>query len=592
MINGTATTTGSLIAGGNTVTFGRNWILTGGGTFTSGNSTTTFATTTPSLFSYVDTDSNVTLTFGSLSVSSTHSIRFGYNQGSGVLYSVLGNLTVNRGDAIFYGGNDLTVASTTLIRANAGVYDAHSASFFTFNGTSTVDGILLVGNSGGLTFNGDVSNTSPDFGASGNNRNPTITFARGFVNTGTFVSGSSTTIFSSTVNQTIPSGITFWNLTASSTATITMAGNATASKAFMNRSGSTLAVGANRLAVLGTYSNAGTISETTASGGTIIHAAESVLVTDSSGSEVSSISTAGSLYVTVQDNDQNLLSDTVETISVTLTTNSAAGSDSETITLTETGVATGIFRNTSGVLVVNSSFVSTGNGQIEISASGAGTGIYTDAQDSADSGSDTVTLTYVAASSGSSSGSGGGGVGSSGSGSLPPIQPQFQTSVQNLARLPVPIHTLVKLPDDGKASTQYDSAVYYTGADGKRHAFPNANVYFTWYKDFSGVQVISEDQLASITLGSNVTYKPGVKMVKFTTDPKVYAVAKGGILRWIKTEAAAVTLYGSLWNKNIDDISDAFYANYSFGQDVTGLSDFDPVKAQVSVAYPSDSLQK
>ncbi len=112
----------------------------------------------------------------------------------------------------------------------------------------------------------------------------------------------------------------------------------------MNRSGSTLAVGANRFAVLGTYSNAGTISETTVSGGTIIHAAESVLVTDSSGAEVSLVSTGGSLYIEIQDNDKNLLSDAVETLSATITTNSAAGSDNEVITLTETGVATGILQ--------------------------------------------------------------------------------------------------------------------------------------------------------------------------------------------------------------------------------------------------------
>jgi hypothetical protein len=80
-------------------------------------------------------------------------------------------------------------------------------------------------------------------------------------------------------------------------------------------------------------------------------------------------------------------------------------------------------------------------------------------------------------------------------------------------------------------------------------------------------------------------------MVKFTTLAKVYVVQKGGVLRWVKTEAAAVELYGASWNTKIDDISDAFYANYTFGSDVSGLSDFNPVTAQASVTFPSDSLQ-
>ena len=153
------------------------------------------------------------------------------------------------------------------------------------------------------------------------------------------------------------------------------------------------------------------------------------------------------------------------------------------------------------------------------------------------------------------------------------------------------LNALVKLPDDGNSSTQFDSAVYYIGTDGKRHAFPNDKVYFTWYTSFNGVQIMSTDQLASIPLGQNVTYKPGVKMVKFTTDPKVYAVAKNGVLRWIASESVAISLYGSNWNQNIDDISDAFFSNYQFGTNINSTSDYNPALEQASVSFPSDSLQ-
>lgn len=117
-------------------------------------------------------------------------------------------------------------------------------------------------------------------------------------------------------------------------------------------------------------------------------------------------------------------------------------------------------------------------------------------------------------------------------------------------------------------------AVYYVGSDGKRYVFTNDKEYFTWYPDFSTVQTISDTDLAALTIGGNVTYKPGVKMVKITSDPRVYAVAHGGVLRWVSTEAVATALYGANWNTKIDDISDAFFTNYTVGAEIDSASDY------------------
>jgi hypothetical protein len=75
------------------------------------------------------------------------------------------------------------------------------------------------------------------------------------------------------------------------------------------------------------------------------------------------------------------------------------------------------------------------------------------------------------------------------------------------------------------------SAVYYVGLDGFRYVFPNDKAYFTWYSDFDDVKVITDAELSDIQIGGNVTYKPGVRMVKINTDPKTYAVDAGGTLR-------------------------------------------------------------
>ncbi|MBI4437656.1 hypothetical protein HY631_01760 [Candidatus Uhrbacteria bacterium] len=118
-------------------------------------------------------------------------------------------------------------------------------------------------------------------------------------------------------------------------------------------------------------------------------------------------------------------------------------------------------------------------------------------------------------------------------------------------------------------------AVYFYGGDGKRHAFPNEKVFFTWYDDFDSVVIVSDDYMGDITLGANVTYRPGSRMVKFQSVRTVYMVSRGGVLRAVVSEEVARDFYGDTWNQFIDDISDAFFGNYSFGEDVDAEGDYD-----------------
>lgn len=113
-------------------------------------------------------------------------------------------------------------------------------------------------------------------------------------------------------------------------------------------------------------------------------------------------------------------------------------------------------------------------------------------------------------------------------------------------------------------------SVYYYGSDSKRYTFPNETTYKSWYADFSSVKTITDSELAAIPFGSNnVTIRPGTKLVKITTDPKVYAVAPGGVLRWIETEAIATALYGSNWARRVVDVPDSFFVNYTVGSSVS-----------------------
>jgi len=195
--------------------------------------------------------------------------------------------------------------------------------------------------------------------------------------------------------------------------------------------------------------------------------------------------------------------------------------------------------------------------------------------------------------------SGGGGGGGGGGGTIyeyTPISGPGSLSQQNEDRLdriealPVPVHSLVKLADDGDPDTQVDSAVYYVGADGYRHAFPNSKAYFSWYCDYAGVQIITPDQMSMMGLGANVIYRPGIRMVKFQTSPVVYAVARYGVLRPIASEEVAIALYGSDWNTKIDDIADTFFGDYTIGEEIKSADQFNPSAESVTVEYISDTF--
>ncbi len=118
-------------------------------------------------------------------------------------------------------------------------------------------------------------------------------------------------------------------------------------------------------------------------------------------------------------------------------------------------------------------------------------------------------------------------------------------------------------------------AVYSLGSDGKRYVFPNSASYFSWYADFSTVKTVSAEELASYMIGGNVTYRPGTRMVKIQTDPKVYAISKGGTLRHVGSEAIATCLFGANWNVQIDDVPDAFFVDYEIGAPIAQCSDYD-----------------
>ena len=118
------------------------------------------------------------------------------------------------------------------------------------------------------------------------------------------------------------------------------------------------------------------------------------------------------------------------------------------------------------------------------------------------------------------------------------------------------------------------SPVIYYVYNSQRYGFPNEKTFFTWYTNFSSVIPISSSELASYPLVKIVQYRPNDRLLKITTDPKVYAVSRCGVLHWIASEQLAIQLWGSQWNRLIDDLPDAFFSTYSVGSAYSKITDY------------------
>lgn len=136
--------------------------------------------------------------------------------------------------------------------------------------------------------------------------------------------------------------------------------------------------------------------------------------------------------------------------------------------------------------------------------------------------------------------------------------------------LPAPFEPQVELPaninvGDVLKSTD-SSALYYIGADGKKHLFPTENEYRSWYSDYSNVKTASTKDLNSILEGGNVYIRPGTYLIKASNSPKVYEVLPGAVLNWVTSERIAKELYGTKWQSRL--IVLATLDKYKIGTDL------------------------
>ncbi len=117
-----------------------------------------------------------------------------------------------------------------------------------------------------------------------------------------------------------------------------------------------------------------------------------------------------------------------------------------------------------------------------------------------------------------------------------------------------------------------DTAVFLVTEDMKSRYFPNGETHRSWFAGFDGLNAVPLAQAGAYPLDLDqpgVTFRHGSRLVKITTDPKVYAVGQNNMRHWITSGEIAEALYGPAWATLVRDVSPFHWANYSVGADIT-----------------------
>ena len=109
---------------------------------------------------------------------------------------------------------------------------------------------------------------------------------------------------------------------------------------------------------------------------------------------------------------------------------------------------------------------------------------------------------------------------------------------------------------------------YYIGADKKRYVFPNEGTYKSWFGDLKVQEMKTIEDVTDITLGGNVTYRPGSKILQTESVSEMFFIAPGAVLREI-TKDMANEIYGNDWEDYIEEIENRYFTNYKIGKPIT-----------------------
>ncbi|HJV32841.1 MAG TPA: hypothetical protein VJ694_02325 [Patescibacteria group bacterium] len=107
---------------------------------------------------------------------------------------------------------------------------------------------------------------------------------------------------------------------------------------------------------------------------------------------------------------------------------------------------------------------------------------------------------------------------------------------------------------------------YLLSGQTTRMVFPDRLTVETWGSP--AAREVETSALSQWLLAGALPVREGSRLVKFGTDPQVYAVGPQGTLHWIKSESIASALYGKDWNRRVVTLFTSFFPHYRLGSAV------------------------
>ncbi len=333
---------------------------------------------------------------------------------------------------VTYAGTSSTVSTGTYFNLSI------AAAGVVLGGNVTTTNVLQINSTQSLNAGNNTVRLSGPYGDTG----------APFVNGGTFTASTSEFIFSNT-GTVIVTGTSYYKLSLGS-GTYTLGGNVTTTNTFTNNGSLTLDT--YSLVASGDYLNNGIVSGISYAKKQAIGAG----LNSSSYTSGSSNGTGNSVVITVYDPTANSNGSTAQTITVTLAASNY--SDSETVTLTEDGVASGNFVGTIPFYITNSN--STAPNRLDVSGNGTLT-LTNYSNGYGDASLSTLSASYSGSTYSSGGGTGGGGSAPSVSSavSAATVSAGGQTTSQNITlNLSATNATQVAISEDpGFAGASWDT---------------------------------------------------------------------------------------------------------------------------------------
>lgn len=132
-----------------------------------------------------------------------------------------------------------------------------------------------------------------------------------------------------------------------------------------------------------------------------------------------------------------------------------------------------------------------------------------------------------------------------------------------------------------KAET--DPKIYYVASDGLAYPFPDAKTYRTWYANFSNVHIIPDREMRRVKKSkTNITVRPGRKLIMFEDSNRVYVSTRGAVLRHIRSAKIAKEIEGTGWQKKIIVLPIENVGSYTFGDAITKASEYKASRERIA----------